>query len=92
MYRKSASAGVAPKLDIDAFERRSYGHHLIELPGDIAQTYVRDPAGNLMEIDTPGASRLPEFLRQEMRWLGDLHPQNEQNLRGRLFVKDPAAH
>jgi catechol 2,3-dioxygenase-like lactoylglutathione lyase family enzyme len=75
---------------MDAFERRSYGHHFIELPGDVAQTYVRDPAGNLMEIDTPGASLLPESLRQEIRWLGDLHPQNEVNLRGRLFMPDPA--
>ena len=74
-----------------AFERKSYKHHLIELPGDIAQTYVRDPAGNLMEIDTPGASRLPEHLRAEMKRLADLYPQDEQNLRGRLFVPDPAA-
>ena len=44
-----------------------------------------------MEIDTPGASRLPEWLRREMRRLGDMFPQSEQNLRARLFVKDPAA-
>jgi catechol 2,3-dioxygenase-like lactoylglutathione lyase family enzyme len=75
---------------MDAFERRSYAHHIIELPGDVAQTYVRDPAGNLMEIDTPGASRLPEALRREMRWLGDIYPQSEENLRARLFVADPA--
>ena len=78
--------------EMDAFERGSYAHHIIELPGDVAQTYVRDPAGNLMEIDTPGASRLPEWLRREMRWLGDIHPQSEENLRGRLYVQDPAAH
>jgi catechol 2,3-dioxygenase-like lactoylglutathione lyase family enzyme len=77
---------------MDAFERRAFGHHLVELPGDVAQTYLRDPAGNLLELDTPGASRLPEDLRRELRWLGDIHPQNEQNLRGRLFVEDPAAH
>ena len=46
-----------------ALDGHSHGHHIIELPGDVAQTYVRDPAGNLMEIDTPGASRLPESLR-----------------------------
>ena len=77
---------------MDAFERTSYAHHIIELPGDVAQTYVRDPAGNLMEIDTPGASRLPDWLRREMRWLGDIHPQSEANLRGRLYVQDPAPH
>ncbi len=72
-----------------AFERARYKHHIIELPGDIAQTYVRDPAGNIMEIDTPGASRLPEALRRELRPLWDLYPQSEANMRGRLPLKDP---
>jgi catechol 2,3-dioxygenase-like lactoylglutathione lyase family enzyme len=77
---------------LGALDHRSHGNHIIELPGDVAQTYVRDPAGNLMEIDTPGASRLPEALKREMRWLGDLYPQSEENLRGRLFVRDPTTH
>ena len=77
---------------MDAFERKSYGNHIIELPGDVAQAYVRDPAGNLMEIDTPGASRLPEWLRREIRPLGDIHPQSEANLRGRLYVQDVTPH
>ena len=62
----------------------------IELPGDVAQTYVRDPAGNLMEIDTPGASRLPEALRREMVPLSEMFPQNEENRRARLFVREGA--
>ena len=77
---------------MDALDGRSHGHHIIELPGDVAQTYVRDPAGNLMEIDTPGASRLPEALRREMRWLGDMFPQSEANLRARLFVHPKRLH
>jgi len=62
-----------------------------ELPGDVAQTYVRDPAGNLMEIDTPGASRLPEDLRAQMKQLDELYPQDEANRRARLPVRAPAA-
>lgn len=75
-----------------AFDRETNRHHLIELPGDVAQTYVRDPAGNLMEIDTPGASRLPEELRAQMKRLDELYPQDESNRRARLSVRDPAAH
>jgi catechol 2,3-dioxygenase-like lactoylglutathione lyase family enzyme len=75
-----------------AFDRNSYKHHFVELPGDVAQTYVRDPAGNLMEIDTPGASRLPEELRAQMKRLDELYPQDEVNRRARLYVKDPATH
>ncbi|MEA2323905.1 MAG: hypothetical protein QOF29_675 [bacterium] len=78
VYRRAAELG--------AFDHDSFGHHLIELPGDLAQTYVRDPAGNLLEIDTPGASRLPDALRAEMKRLADVHPQDEQNLRARLPV------
>ena len=64
-------------------------NHIIELPGDVAQTYVRDPAGNLMEIDTPGASRLPEGLREQMQQLDDIYPQDEVNRRARLYVRGP---
>ena len=77
---------------MDAFDRTSYKHHFVELPGDVAQTYVRDPAGNLMEIDTPGASRLPEELRAQMKRLDELYPQDEVNRRARLYVEDPATH
>ena len=84
MFRRAEAMG--------AFDRVTNRHHLIELPGDVAQTYVRDPAGNLMEIDTPGASRLPEELRAQMKRLDELYPQDEANRRARLSVRDPAAH
>ena len=69
-----------------AFDFEAFGNHLVELPGDVAQTYLRDPAGNLIELDTPGASRLPEALRSQLKRLEDMHPQSEENLAGRLFV------
>ena len=27
----------------DAFDRKAFGNHLVELPGDLVQLYVRDP-------------------------------------------------
>ena len=78
VFRRAGELGV---FDGDAF-----GHHIIELPGDCAQTYVRDPSGNLMEIDTPGASRLPEAVRREMKPLSDFNPQSEDNRAARLYV------
>lgn len=68
-----------------AFDFVAFGNNLVELPGDLAQTYVRDPAGNLVEIDTPGASRLPEALRAQLKRLEDMHPQTEENMSGRLY-------
>jgi catechol 2,3-dioxygenase-like lactoylglutathione lyase family enzyme len=70
----------------DAFDRTSFGNHLVLLPGDVVQLYLRDPAGNLVELDQPGADRLPDDLRAQLKQLGDFHPQDEQNMRGRLFV------
>jgi len=68
----------------DAFDFEAFGNHLVELPGDLAQTYLRDPAGNLVEIDTPGASRLPEALRSQLKRLEDMRPQTAENLSARL--------
>jgi len=71
-----------------AFEREAFGNHLVELPGDVVQLYVRDPAGNLVEIDQHGVDRLPHELRSELKGLWEFHPQSEENMRGRLFVPD----
>ena len=72
-----------------ALERAAFGNHLIELPGDTVQLYVRDPAGNLLELDMHGVERLSPALRAELKGLWEFHPQSEDNMRGRLFV---AAH
>jgi catechol 2,3-dioxygenase-like lactoylglutathione lyase family enzyme len=69
-----------------AFEREAFGNHLVLLPGDVVQLYVRDPGRNLVELDFHGAERLPAALRAELVALTDLHPQSDDNLRGRLFV------
>jgi catechol 2,3-dioxygenase-like lactoylglutathione lyase family enzyme len=67
-------------------ERETFGNHLVLLPGDLVQLYVRDPAGNLVELDQSGSDRLPEDMRAQLKRLSDLHPQSEENMRGRLFV------
>ena len=59
---------------------------LVELPGDLIQLYVRDPAGNLVEIDCPGRHRLPERLRSQLKGLWDFNPQDEEQMGARLFV------
>jgi catechol 2,3-dioxygenase-like lactoylglutathione lyase family enzyme len=70
----------------DAFDRTAFGNHLVELPGDVVQLYARDPAGNLVELDQPGVARLPDDVRRQIKPLWELHPQSEEQMRGRLFV------
>ena len=65
---------------------KAFGNNLVELPGDVVQLYVRDPARNLVEIDHHGVDRLPHDLRAELKGLWDFNSQSEENMRGRLFV------
>lgn len=78
VYRRAEARG--------AFDHEAFGNHLVELPGDMAQTYLRDPAGNLIELDTPGASGLPDELRSQLKRLEDMRPQTAENMSGRLYV------
>lgn len=70
----------------DAFDRAAFGHHLYELPGDCVQLYLRDPAGNLVEVDASGASTLPASLRSQLKRLVDVRPQSPDNLAARLYL------
>jgi catechol 2,3-dioxygenase-like lactoylglutathione lyase family enzyme len=71
-----------------AFDEDTFRNHLVELPGDVVQLYLRDPAGNLIEIDQHGAGRLPDDMRAQLKGLWEFNPQSEENMRGRLFVPD----
>lgn len=71
-----------------AFDDEAFGNRLVELPGDVVQLYVRDPAGNLVEIDQHGAERLPDDLRARLRGLWDFNPQDDENMGARLFVPE----
>jgi catechol 2,3-dioxygenase-like lactoylglutathione lyase family enzyme len=71
-----------------ALDDESFHNHLVELPGDVVQLYLRDPAGNLIEIDQHGVGHLPDDLRAQLRPLWEFNPQSEEQMRGRLFVPD----
>ena len=80
VYRVAERRGA---LDSDAFR-----NHLVELPGDVVQLYIRDPAGNLVELDYHGVERLPVDLRSQLKGLWDFNPQSDENMQGRLFVPE----
>ncbi len=78
LYTRAAEAGL--------FDTTTFGHHLNELPNGIAQLYVRDPAGNLVEVDFPHVETLSLGIRAEMKCLADAQPQTTENLRATLFA------
>ena len=48
-------------------DRETFGHWLYRLPDGAAQLYLRDPGGNLIEIDEPNADALDPDLIAEIR-------------------------
>ena len=55
-----------------------------------AQMYLRDPAGNLVEVDWPDASTLDREVVVEIALLADERPQSDEARRARLYLA-PAA-
>jgi catechol 2,3-dioxygenase-like lactoylglutathione lyase family enzyme len=73
----------------DAFEDETFRNRLIELPGDVVQLYVRDPDGNLVEVDAAGVDRLPEDMKARLKRLVDYVPEQDgEHARARLFVPE----
>jgi YD repeat-containing protein len=67
VYVKAKELGV---LDSDTF-----GSEVREHPSGWVQMYLRDPAGNLIEVDWPDASTLDRSIITDIRRLDDEIPQ-----------------
>lgn len=77
-YRKAQELGV--------HDHTTFGHHLYELSSDNVQMYLRDPAGNLIEVDWPDVNTLDPTIRAEIKKLAGAHPQSDENRRATLFL------
>jgi hypothetical protein len=55
---------------------------------DVVQLYLRDPAGNLFEIEHHGVDRLPDDLRAQLKGLWEFNPQDDEQMSARLLVPD----
>jgi catechol 2,3-dioxygenase-like lactoylglutathione lyase family enzyme len=72
----------------NAFDDIAFKNRLVELPGDVVQLYLRDPAGNLLEVDCEGVDRLPEDMRARLKQLWDFNEHTEEQMSARLFVPE----
>ena len=70
-------------------ERESFFEDMYELPDGSVQMYLRDPAGNLVELDWPDVTTLDRSRLPELRKLGDSVPQTE-DARGATLYLDRA--
>lgn len=67
--------------DTSAFFSRMY-----ELPDGSVQMYLRDPAGNLVEVDWPDVETLSDEIREDLIKLGDTVPQEGEALHATLYL------
>ena len=66
VYERARALGI--------LDHTSFGYAIAELPGGEAQLYVRDPAGNLLELDHPDGASARERI-DEMILLAERLPQ-----------------
>ena len=65
---------------------RAWVSSIYELPSGEVQLYLRDPTGNLVEIDWPDSSTLDHAVVTDLRRLADDVPQRPGAERASLFT------
>jgi catechol 2,3-dioxygenase-like lactoylglutathione lyase family enzyme len=78
VYVKSKALGIQ--------DRDSWSHQPYELPDGSVQIYLRDPAGNLVEVDCPDVSTLDRSVVTDIRKLADDVPQTRAPKPATLFL------
>jgi catechol 2,3-dioxygenase-like lactoylglutathione lyase family enzyme len=61
--------------ELDLLDTHAFGGSLRSHPAGWVQLYLRDPAGNLLEIDWPDVAALPDDIRADIVPLEDMVPQ-----------------
>ena len=78
-YERVQELGIA--------ERESFFEDMYELPDGSVQMYLRDPAGNLIELDWPDVTTIDRSRVPDIRKLDDSVPQTGEALRATLYLK-----
>jgi lactoylglutathione lyase len=76
--------------ELGILERESFFEDIYELPDGSVQMYLRDPAGNLVEIDWPDVTSLDRSVLGEIKKLGDSVPQTGDALKATLYLEKTA--
>ncbi len=81
VYERCKAMGV--------LESKTFRNAVNELPDGSVQMYLRDPAGNLVEVDWPDVNTLDVSRIPEMKKLSELAPQSGDALRASLYFDRP---
>ena len=73
--------------ELGLFDDSTFASHVYELPDGSVQLYLRDPGGNLVEVDWPDVETLDTTVVTDLRKLGDRVPQTGDALRATLYLE-----
>ena len=73
--------------DLGILERESFFEDMYELPDGSVQMYIRDPAGNLVEIDWADVNTLDRSLFPHLKKLDESVAQTGDALRATLYLE-----
>jgi catechol 2,3-dioxygenase-like lactoylglutathione lyase family enzyme len=71
--------------ELGVLEERTFGASVRELNDGAVQMYLRDPAGNLVEVDWPDVSTLDRSVVDPIHRLADERPQSDEAARASLY-------
>jgi lactoylglutathione lyase len=78
-------AAYSLALERGRVDDRTFAPTVRELNDGSVQMYLRDPAGNLVEVDWPDVNTLDRSVVTDIRHVRDERPQSQSALRASLF-------
>lgn len=75
---------------VSAWTSDEWGAALTELPSGQGQLYFHDPAGNLIELNWPGADRIDRSRYPSLVRVSDRIPQTAESSRAVLYLEPSA--
>jgi catechol 2,3-dioxygenase-like lactoylglutathione lyase family enzyme len=69
------------------FDSEAFGASVRELLDGTMQMYLRDPAGNLVEVNWPDASAIDRSIVTDIVHIEDERPQSDEARRARLYME-----
>jgi catechol 2,3-dioxygenase-like lactoylglutathione lyase family enzyme len=79
-------AAYAKAKELGVLEERPFGASVRELNHGEVQMYLRDPAGNLVEVDWPDVTTLDRSVVDSIKQLADERPQSDDARHARLYL------
>jgi catechol 2,3-dioxygenase-like lactoylglutathione lyase family enzyme len=78
-------AAFSKAKELGVLEERTFGASVRELNDGAVQMYLRDPAGNLVEVDWPDVTTLDRSVVDPIHRLADERPQSDEAARATLY-------